>query len=253
MILVQVFVSITPCLTESREVARLVILHWYWVPATNSMAGTTSGNFSPGAENEQLYVKFPGRGEVAVTSNWIGKCLWNVGTVGFTYNGGRVQNELGWRDRRGNTLAGVLHPSPWLRAVETLRPRRTLVLHCTPATQRKWVSFCALHTRRWLWARLQRVQKDLWHMIKMNSCRMVKIFIHTWLSVVMVYMLYDPSSQPMSCTDGTLSIVCNREPVGLLVFVVSTWYCMEMGKQYKSPCYKMYTHHFNVSIIGNIH
>ena len=163
---------------------------------------------------------------------YIGKCLscWNAGKSGFTYNGGGVQNELGWRDSGGDTLTGALDPSPWLRAAETLRPPRTLVLHCTPATQRKWVFLCALHTWRWLWARLQRVQKDLWHMIKMNSCRMVKIFIHTWLSVVMVYMLYDPSSQPMSCTDGTLSIVCNREPVGFIVFVVSTWYCMEMGK-----------------------
>ena len=62
-------------MTESREVATLVILHWYGVPATISIAGTTSGNFSPGAENEQLYVKFSGRGEVAVTFNWNGKCL----------------------------------------------------------------------------------------------------------------------------------------------------------------------------------
>ena len=63
------FVSTTPCLAESREVATLAILHWYLVPATTSIARTTSVNLSPGAENEQLYVKFSGRGEVAVTSS----------------------------------------------------------------------------------------------------------------------------------------------------------------------------------------
>ena len=48
--------------------------------------------------------------------------------------------------------------------------------------------------------------------------------MRTWVSVVTV-MLSESSSQLMSLTEATPSIVCTGIPVALLVLVVSTSYC----------------------------
>ena len=65
-------------------------------------------------------------------------------TDGSPHNGRCVQYKLVRCDRGCDTLVSVVHPPPLLTTVLTLRPPRTLVLYCTPATW--WTSLNTLIT-----------------------------------------------------------------------------------------------------------
>ena len=65
-------------------------------------------------------------------------------TDGSTHNGRCVQYKQVRCDRGIDTLVKAVHPPPLLTTVLTLKPPRTLVLYCTPATQ--WTSLSTLTT-----------------------------------------------------------------------------------------------------------